>query len=417
LKLKNKKQTRKELQSPTVAPLDCSSELESFNSTNESQLIDLTLSSSCNSEVGISVYSSESKSTTNNYSKYQVFVLDTDGKPLTPTTFAKAKKLLKASLAKKVWSKFGTFGIQLLFEIKSERQKIDVSLGIDHGTKFEGYSIVIGIVNILNIMLMLPDKDKLVNKLTERRQLRRARRFRNCRRRKARFDNRTSDKKKENWIAPSQLQLVNSRLKIITELFRIYPIKIVGYEDVRFNHAAKRWGSNFSTVEIGKTRIKQYIREQGAELFEFGGYQTKELREKYNYKKIKRKSKLVFESHCCDSLALACEVNTGVGVEVGKFIVVDDRYRAVRRRLHDTQPGKDGSRAKYSKGTVLGISKGKLIGVSMRSGESRIGRLDGEQSKTCSYYYTDLKTGKRSTTKSVKWISNNFVTQEPYISR
>jgi hypothetical protein len=45
--------------------------------------------------------------------QHSVFVLGQDGKPLTPTTPAKARKMLRAGVAVKSWSKFGTFGIQM----------------------------------------------------------------------------------------------------------------------------------------------------------------------------------------------------------------------------------------------------------------------------------------------------------------
>ena len=148
--------------------------------------------------------------------KHDVFVLDINEKPLTPTNFRKAKKLIKGKVAKKVWSKFGTFGIQLLVETRTE--KPDTVLGIDNGTKFEGYSIVCDIENNLNIKLDLPDKKKIVRKLEERRILRRTRRQQKCRRREARFNNR----KRDGFIAPSQLVIVNSRLKVIKELIKIW---------------------------------------------------------------------------------------------------------------------------------------------------------------------------------------------------
>src|SRR5205823_5967746 len=156
----------------------------------------------------------------------------------------------------------------------------DTALGVDNGTKFEGYSVVVGTENPLNVKLDLPDKKVVVKKLEERRALRRARRWRNCRRRPSRFDNR----RRVDWLAPSQATLVGSRLEVIRECFRIYPINLVGFEDVRFNHAAKRWGANFSTVEIGKTRIKEFFSSQGAEIFEYQGHETKVIREKYGYR-------------------------------------------------------------------------------------------------------------------------------------
>ena len=132
---------------------------------------------------------------------HEVFVLDVDGKPLTPTTTRKARLLLKAGVAKKVWSKFNTFGIQMLVPTRTEIPS--TSMGVDLGTKFEGYSVVCAKENVLNVKLDLPDKKKLVRKIEERRVLSRNRRSRKCRRREARFDNRS----RKNFLAPSQRQI------------------------------------------------------------------------------------------------------------------------------------------------------------------------------------------------------------------
>ena len=145
--------------------------------------------------------------------KHSVFVLSREGKPLTPTTPARARKLLCGGIAQKRWSKFGTFGIQLLTETRTYTP--DTALGVDNGSRFEGYSVVAGNENPVNIKLDLPDKKVIVRKLEERRTFRRARRHRNCRRRSERFDNR----RRENWLAPSQAVLVGSRLKVIRESF------------------------------------------------------------------------------------------------------------------------------------------------------------------------------------------------------
>src|SRR5688572_32450551 len=105
---------------------------------------------------------------------HSVFVLSPAGKALSPTTPARARKLLKAGVAKKVWSKFGTFGIQLLVESRSEVPL--TTLGYDTGTKYEGFAVVCGKKNVLAIKLNLPDKWKIVRKLVARRSLRRIRR-------------------------------------------------------------------------------------------------------------------------------------------------------------------------------------------------------------------------------------------------
>lgn len=331
-------------------------------------------------------------------SLHTVFVLGVDGRPLTPTTPARARKLLRAGAATPVWSKLNTFGIRLL---APTRQEVEAgALGVDHGSKFEGYSVVVGHENPLNAKLDLPDKRQIVRKLEERRRLRRARRFRKCRRRPQRFDNR----RRRDWLAPSQAVLVGSRLKVLRELFRIYPIRTVGFEDVRFNHAAKRWGAHFSTVEIGKARIKAFFAQQGAEVIEYRGHETQAVREHYGYRKTKVKSADTFTAHCSDSLALAADVSVGVYVLPGPFLVVDDTYRPVRRRLHDTQPALGGVRAPYSRGTVFGARKGLRIGLP----NSKQGRLCGEYRGGYRYYDLD---GRRQSAKCLAWVSTHFVTR------
>jgi hypothetical protein len=330
-------------------------------------------------------------------SGHSVFVLAKDGSALTPTTPAKARKMLKAGVCEKCWSKFGKFGVRMLVETRKETPRAVV--GIDHGTKFEGYSVLVGTENNLNVKLDLPDKKKIVKKLEDRRTLRRARRHRNCRRRPARFDNRS----RKDFLAPSQAVIVGSRLKVIRELCRIYPVNLAAIEDVRFNHAKYQWGANFSTVEIGKARIRKFFDDRDIRVTEYRGFETQELRKQYGYKKIADKSADRFESHCCDSLTLACALATGEHVDPGPMIVVDDTYRPVRRRLHDTQPTKGGDRAPYSTGNVLTLRKGLLVGTPRGAG-----RLCGVN--LGSYRYHD-GFGKRHSVKRLSWISISFVTR------
>ena len=326
---------------------------------------------------------------------HSVFVLSTEGKPLMPTTPCKANKLLKAGVAKKVWSKFNTFGIQLLVSTRTHTQAC--SMGIDQGTKFEGYSVVCDQENSLNIKLDLPEKKKVKSKLEERRTLRRNRRFRNCRRRKARFDNRG----RKNFLAPSQRVIVQSRLKVIRELARLYPVTKAGLENVCFPHVKHKWGANFSTVEIGKALIRRVFADLQITLHEYQGWETSETRKRYGYNKGSDKSADRFEAHCSDSLSLACLVQHDTPVVPGRLIVVDDTYRCVRRRLHDTQFSPGGIRADYSKGTVLGLRKGLRVG---HKGQSHI--------------LTGINKGKyrlndksRSSITKLEFVSNQFITR------
>ena len=320
---------------------------ESFNSTSLQHYSNVNSpveNSMQSSHVGCGKNSEQSEASMSG----RVFVLSKLGKPLTPCKPQKARKLILGRVAIVVWNKFGQFGIQMLVQTREFTPK--TILGIDWGTKFEGISLISGSDNLLNVMWLLPDKKVLVRKLKERSQLRRARRFRNCRRRETRFNNRNKD----GFIAPSQLMMVNSRLKCIKEFFKYYPISKVAIEDVKFNHQ-KRWGKNFSTIEVGKNMIYNWIKEK-CDLSLFEGWETKRFREELGLKKGSNKSAENFNSHCVDSFTLAYQFSKAE--PNFNILIGDDTYRPKRRRLHDTQFRKGGIRKKDSTGNFKGIRKG-----------------------------------------------------------
>ena len=328
----------------------------------------------------------------------RVFVLAKDGNPLTPCKASKARKLIEGQQAEPVWNKFGEMGIQMIVDTRKETPK--TVLGCDFGTKYEGYSVLSGTENVLNVMWKLPDKKKLIKKLEERSRLRRARRFRNCRRRECRSDNRG----KKGFIAPSQLQIVNSRIKCISELFRCYPFDAVALEDVCFNHRDNRWGKNFSTVEIGKKMICEYIRTKvgAGNLIQFKGMDTQGFREKLNLHKVRDKSSTQFSSHCVDSFVIANELSQAIPNE--SLIYVDDSYRAIRRRLHDSQPAKGGIRANFSTGSFKGIRKGTIC---------EFGQIVGGTNQQAWYQDFEVRDGRKVYQKGkmlnrISWLSHNW---------
>jgi len=328
-------------------------------------------------------------------SAHSVFVIGFDGKPLTPTTPAKARKLLEGGQAKKAWSKFGTFGIQMLVETRKETPL--TVLGYDIGTKFEGIVVVSGTENVLAVKLDLPDKSLIVRKMEERKSLRQKRR-RHLRCRPARFKNRA----RKGFLTPSQSVIVGSRLKVLKACFKIYPITVVGQEDIKFNHYKYRWGANFTTMEVGKTKIREFFKDRGVQIVDFQGFETEEIRKKYGYKKTSSKSVDKFNAHCSDALALACEVGFGLYVNPGRFIVVDDTYRYMRRKLHKTQFAPGGIRANNARGTVFGLRKGLLIGTP----RGKIGQLCGKNQGRYRYYDCQLK---RQESTRLAWVSSQFV--------
>ena len=391
---------RMELQEPADASLICSTSLEPLNNmslqTNSNPVENSKFYSPCVRE-----YNPLNKREVCS----RVFVLDVNGSQLTPCTPKRAKRLMKQNKAIPKWNKFGEFGIQMLVDTRKETP--ETILGIDNGTKFEGYSVICDKTNNFNVMWKLPDKKKLVKKLEERRQLRRARRFRNCRRRECRFDNR----EKKEFIAPSQLQIVNSRLKAIKELFKCYPISKVAFEDVNFNHRDKHYGKNFSTVEIGKNKIKNFIVNKigRKNLLSFEGRETQALREKYNLRKTSDKSKENFYSHCVDSFVIALSVMDKQVILNENITFVDDSYRCIRRKLYDTQYSKGNIRYPFSTGNFKGIMKGCILGTK----EGWLGQLVGGTKDNVWYQDFEVRNGRKvyqkgKDIKKIDWISHSY---------
>ena len=283
----------------------------------------------------------------------RVPVVSKDGKPLMPTKPAKARKMIEGGVAKKCWSKMGVFYIQMLIPVGEEVQ--DVALAIDPGSKYDGYAVSGEKDVALKAMAIMPQK--VHKKMKERNRLRRNRRYRKTRRRKKRFDNR---KRREGWIAPSQLAKVRFRIKIVRDLAKIFPINFIAVEDVRFNHYKKRWGKHFSTVEIGKTMLYDEL-ERHAQVIKFAGWQTAEARKYWSIKKSSSKDALTPESHANDALAMLNEV-FGDNVDNSCIFMVWRRLEFSRRSLHRQTYQKGGIRPHFG-GTTNGhhIRKGDIV--------------------------------------------------------
>lgn len=289
----------------------------------------------------------------------RVPVISKSNKPLMPCKPAKARKLLRDGKAEGKWSKLGVFYIQLTFDPQSELNKDQkIVMGIDPGSKFDGYAVTSDFVNLTG-MSELPSG--IVDKLETRRAMRRARRYRNTRRRKGRFENRNRD----GFIAPSQKAKVDFRLKIVKKLCKLFPVKDFVVEDVRFNHYKKRYGKYFSTVEIGKTRLYKELGTIGNVIL-INGTETKKRREELGLKKSSKKSKRKPESHATDAIALASIVNGLETISIYPFYVWK-RYQNSRRQLHRFEPDKKGERKRYGGSDSLsGFKKNDVV---IRQGE------------------------------------------------
>jgi len=158
-----------------------------------------------------------------------VYVLNRYGKPLMPTTrYGRVRRLLRKGIA--VVVDYRPFIIQLTYDTPNGVQ--EVSLGVDAGTKHVGFSATTKKKVLFEAELLL--RSDIVEKLSTRREFRRARRNRKTRYRKSRFLNRTRSKK-PGWLAPSVRQKVDSHIHWISKICKFLPIKKITVEATQFD--------------------------------------------------------------------------------------------------------------------------------------------------------------------------------------
>lgn len=290
-----------------------------------------------------------------------------------PCSPAKARKLLKSGGAKKRWTKTGIFYIQLTTPTSKHTQEL--ALGYDPGAKYDG--ICIASKNQMQMSGMLVVDNRIKKKMEQRRNMRRARRFRKTRRRPARFDNR---KNPEGWLAPSIKAKVDMRIQFLKHLLAIYPVTLASVEDVKIdgNKLKGEKGRQYWTwVMLGKTKLYKWLEQQGLELELYEQPDTARARTEAGLKKISKKNAHVFESQAIDGLALCilaiCTKNTTVtGFSVWR------RPEQKRRQLHRFEPKKGGIRPPYGGSTALGYKKNTVVEYKdklYRTGGTTKGRL------------------------------------------
>src|SRR6266567_1503940 len=185
-------------------------------------------------------------------------VVDSRGVPVMPCTPGKARHLLKSGKARPRWNKLGLFYIQLQYEQEADNQPLVV--GIDPGSKFEGFSVVGTHETVANFMVETPNHVK--EAVETRRAMRRARRGRKWRRPK-RFENRLNRK---NRIPPSTRSRWEAKARIVAHLLQIMPLTDAVVEDVQAvtrPGPKRRWNISFSPVQVGKEHLYQLLREMG----------------------------------------------------------------------------------------------------------------------------------------------------------
>ncbi len=272
--------------------------------------------------------------------KIRVPVVDSSGKPLMPTLSSRARKWIESGKAVGKRTKTGIFYVQL--SVEPGRNKQNVAITLDPGSRFTGIAVCSKkqILYTCNLELLANEKENqfasIKYRMDKRRELRRGRRYRKCRRREARFDNRS----KTGKMAPSIRSRKQLELKMISELVEIFPVSIIVIEDVAFNHYTKRWGKNFSQVEIGKKWLFEELKKLCKDVRLIKGYDTNIRRQQLGLEKSSKKDERDPSAHVNDCIAMG-SIILGLGIETKTFLRegmnfdIISRPKYSRRKLHN----------------------------------------------------------------------------------
>lgn len=191
-----------------------------------------------------------------------VFVLDTNKRPMTPCSPARARQLMRQGDAA-VYRRH-PFTL-ILKEARPDAIVKVLTIKIDPGAKTTGFALTDAAHRVLFAAELTHRGRAIKESLDARRALRRGRRNRKTRYRAARFDNR---RRPEGWLAPSLQHRVATTMTWVGRFRRWAAIEAIALERVKFD-MQKMQNPEISGVEY----------QQGA----LAGYQVREyLLEKFN---------------------------------------------------------------------------------------------------------------------------------------
>lgn len=316
-------------------------------------------------------------------------VVDKNQRPLMPTTPSKARKLIKSGKATPYWNK-GIFCIRLNY-IPERVYKQQIAVGVDPGSKREGYTVKSEAHTYINVQTTTPTWVK--GKVEERANLRRNRRYRNAPYR-ANRQNRA-----RGGIPPSTKARWGWKLRVLNWLATMFPLEVVSIEDVQAETRknGRTWNESFSPLEVGKKWFYNEI-EQRWRLHIVRGYETCEERNELGLKKVKNKLSDSFYAHCVDSWVLANLWAGGHTEPDNTVMVYLYPLKLHRRNLHRQNYSKGGIRKPYGGTNSEGFKRGSWVkhtasGRGKSLGLCYVGGQDGKGRISLH----SLETGKRLT--------------------
>ena len=267
-----------------------------------------------------------------------IYVLAASGKPLMPTRRQnKVWYWLRHGLAKVVSRE--PFTIQLRFETTEYRQPVTV--GVDTGSKTVGMAATTNGAVVYQAEVHL--RTDITDKLTQRRQYRRTRRFRKTRYRAARFANR---RRSAGWLPPSLRSKAEATVKAVLFVARILPVCQVNVEVASFDTQKMQHpeisGLDYQQGELQGYLLREYLLEKWQRQCAYCGAQEVPLEVEHIVPRSRGGSNRV------SNLTLACHP---CNVRKGKQTAAEFGYPTIQAQARATL--KDAAHVSTLKTTVI----------------------------------------------------------------
>ena len=277
-----------------------------------------------------------------------------ESKPLMPTKPSRARRWIRDKKATPYWSN-GVFCVRLNVP-PSDTCFQDIAVGVDPGSKKEGFTVKSGAHTYLNVQAAA--KIDVKAKIEKRRNLRRGRRYRKRPYRK----NRTNRLANKQRIPPSTRARWDWKLRILDWLSKRFPVTHICVEDIKAGsrQGQRRWNASFNPLQVGKQWFYEQVASRWA-LLTLQGHDTARIRESLGLKKTSQKTAETFDTHCVDSWCLAFHT-VGGAIDVDNtsvFCIYPIHHK--RRCLHRELPKKGGIRSRYGGTMSMGWKKQTLV--------------------------------------------------------
>jgi hypothetical protein len=278
-------------------------------------------------------------------------VVDSNQRALMPTSNWKADKLVACKKALRRF-KAGIFYIQLVDRNEGKTQ--EVAVGIDPGSKREGFTVKSESHTYLNVLSEAVDWVKDAVKI--RSEMRRTRRSRNTPYRKCRWN------RSIGGIPPSTKARWQAKLRIANILKSLFPVTTFVVEDIKAvtHKGGKKWNKSFSPLEVGKKWFYSELEKLGKVVLK-QGWETFEMRERLGLKKSSSKLSDKFDAHNVDSWVLANSYVGGHTYSDNTSLIKMIPLQFHRRQLHVLNFSKGGLRKNYGGTMSLGLKRGSLV--------------------------------------------------------